>query len=111
MKAVINDLARYGKDMPAVVLGDLNTWEPAAVAKTFKLFAAESFQTPFVEQPTFSRRALFIPIDLKLDWIWLRNFEATSNGINRTIKLSDHCPLWVILRSPGAPVDSALTKQ
>ena len=111
MKAVINDLARYGKDMPAVVLGDLNTWEPAAVAKTFKLFAAASFQTPFDEQPTFSRGVLFIPIDLKLDWIWLRNLEATSNGIDRTIRLSDHWPLWVILRRPGAPVGAVTERQ
>jgi endonuclease/exonuclease/phosphatase family metal-dependent hydrolase len=106
MKAVIKDLARYGKALPAIVLGDLNTWEPAAVTKTFKLFAAEGFQTPFDDEPTFSRRALFIPIDLKLDWIWLRNLEATSNGINRTIKLSDHWPLWAILRRPGDPVNS-----
>jgi len=108
MKAVVNDLARYGKEIPAIVLGDLNTWEPAAVDKTFKLFVSESFHTPFDEQPTFSRRALFIPIDLKLDWIWLRNLEATSNGIDRTIKLSDHWPLWIILRRPGA-VDPAVT--
>ena len=111
MKAVINDLTRYSKDMPAIVLGDLNTWEPAAVAKTFKLFAAEGFHTPFDEQPTFFRRALFISIDLKLDWMWLRNLEPTSNGIDQTINLSDHWPLWVNLRTPGAAVDSTVTKQ
>jgi endonuclease/exonuclease/phosphatase family metal-dependent hydrolase len=103
MKAVLNDLTRYGKQMPAIVLGDLNTWEPAAVEKTFSLFVGESFHTPFDEQPTFSRRALFIPIDLKLDWIWLRNLEASSNGIDRTIKLSDHFPLWIVLRKPPSP--------
>lgn len=106
MKAVLNDLARYGKDMPAVVLGDLNTWEPDAVAKTFKLFAAEGFQTPFGEEPTFFRRALFIPIELKLDWIWLRNLQATRNGVDRTIKLSDHWPLWVVLQKPAGLVPS-----
>ncbi|HEY8186663.1 MAG TPA: endonuclease/exonuclease/phosphatase family protein [Pyrinomonadaceae bacterium] len=111
MKAVLNDLARYSKDMPVVVLGDLNTWEPAAVAETFKLFAAENFHTPFDDQPTFYRRALFIPIDLKLDWIWLRNLESTSNGIDRTIKLSDHFPLWINLRRPGTPIGSSPTKQ
>jgi endonuclease/exonuclease/phosphatase family metal-dependent hydrolase len=98
MKAVINDLAHYGKEMPAIVLGDLNTWEPAAVAKTFKLFAAENFHTPFDEQPTFLRRVLFLPIELKLDWIWLRNLEATSFGIDQTITLSDHWPLWMTVK-------------
>jgi len=97
-KAVLADLAHYPKGMPAVVLGDLNTWEPAAVAKTFKLFARENFQTPFDEQATFFRRILFVSIDLKLDWIWLRNLKYSSYGVNRKIELSDHWPLWVILR-------------
>lgn len=97
LKAVLTDLACYPKDMPAVVLGDFNTWEPEAVSKTFDLFAATSFHTPFDEQPTFLRRVLFVPIELKLDWIWLRNLSATSHGINQTTKLSDHWPLWVDL--------------
>lgn len=98
MKAVINELAGYGKEMPAIVLGDLNTWEPAAVAKTFELFAASNFHTPFDEQPTFARRVLFLPIELKLDWIWLRNLESTSYGIDQAISLSDHWPLWMTVR-------------
>ena len=99
IKAVLVDLACYPSDMPAVVVGDLNTWEPKAVSKTFELFAAANFHTPFDEQPTFSRRVLFVPIKLKLDWIWLRNLSATSHGIDQTIKLSDHWPLWVTLAS------------
>lgn len=106
MKAVINDLARYGKDMPAIVVGDLNTWEPVAIDKTFKLFIAENFQTPFAEESTFFTRALFIPIELKLDWIWVRNLEATSHGIDRAIKLSDHWPLWIVLRNSGPPTNT-----
>ncbi|MDQ2937228.1 MAG: hypothetical protein M3R67_06940, partial [Acidobacteriota bacterium] len=77
---------------------DLNTWEREAVAKTFKLFAAESFHTPFDDQPTFFRKILFVSVDLKLDWIWLRNVEETSYGVNRKIGLSDHWPLWLVLR-------------
>lgn len=109
MKAVIDDLARYRRDMPAIVLGDLNTWEPAMIDKTFKLFRGENFRTPFSEESTFSSRALFIPIELKLDWIWLRHLESTSHGIDQTIKLSDHWPLWVILRIP-TQVNPATTK-
>jgi endonuclease/exonuclease/phosphatase family metal-dependent hydrolase len=99
MKAVLVDLACYPTDMPAVVLGDLNTWEPATISKTFELFATAKFHTPFDKQPTFRRRVLFVPIDLKLDWIWLRNLSATSHGIDRSIKLSDHWPLWITLTS------------
>lgn len=99
MKAVLDDLAHYPKGMPAVVLGDFNTWEQDAVAKTSKLFTAENFHTPFDEQATFFRRVLFVSVDLKLDWIWLRNLEHSSYGVNRRIELSDHWPLWVVLRT------------
>jgi endonuclease/exonuclease/phosphatase family metal-dependent hydrolase len=97
MKAVIKDLARYPKDMPAIVMGDFNTWEPGAQGKTSKLFTAEGFHTPFDDQATFSRRVV-IRFNLKLDWIWLRNIEATKAGIDKGISLSDHWPLWVALR-------------
>lgn len=98
-KAVLTDLAQYPKDMPAIILGDLNTWEPDAVDKTSKLFPAENFSTPFDDdQATFSSRILIIPIKLKLDWIWLRGLEATSHGIDEKIDLSDHWPLWVVVK-------------
>ncbi|MEK6283346.1 MAG: endonuclease/exonuclease/phosphatase family protein [Acidobacteriota bacterium] len=97
IKAVLKDLAHYPKDMPAIVMGDLNTWEPGAGDKTSKLFTAEGFHTPFDGQPTFSRR-IVIRFSLKLDWIWLRNIEATKAGIDKDISLSDHWPLWVALR-------------
>ena len=105
-KAVLDDLARYEKDMPAIILGDLNTWEPAAIDQTFKLFIGERFQTPFAEESTFFTRVLLIPIELKLDWIWVRNLETTNHGIDRTIKLSDHWPLWIVLRRPEAPAEA-----
>ena len=101
MKAVIEDLAHHSKDMPAIVLGDLNTWEPAVIDKTFKLFTAEGFQTPFARETTFSVRTLFVPIKLKLDWIWLRNLHPSGHGIDRGIMLSDHWPLWVVVRRPS----------
>ena len=99
MKAVLADLAHHPKGMPAVVLGDFNTWERGAVRKTSKLFTAESFHTPFDEKPTFFRRVLFVSVKLKLDWIWLRNLEYSSYGVNRRIELSDHWPMWVVLRT------------
>lgn len=100
-KAVVEDLARHHQKMPAVILGDLNTWEPSAVSKTSKLFATEGFHTPFDGANTFSRNIFIIPLRLKLDWIWLRNLEATSHGIDRSITLSDHWPLWITLKTPS----------
>jgi endonuclease/exonuclease/phosphatase family metal-dependent hydrolase len=93
-KALLDDLAQYPKDMPAVIMGDLNTWESGAGSKTSKLFLDAGLKTPFGGESTFKRRVLFVPIDFKLDWVWLRGLEAATFGIDRTIELSDHWPLW-----------------
>lgn len=104
-KAVLKDLAQYPRHMRAIVLGDLNTWEPSAVKKTSELFVRENFKTPFANgKSTFQRTILLVPIKLKLDWIWLRELEATSHGIARKVTLSDHWPLWTVvsLKSSGS---------
>ena len=97
-KAVLDDLARYPADMPAIVMGDLNTWEPSADDKTAKFFTDAGWKTPFGGEATFKRRVLMVPIELKLDWVWLRGLEATSCGIDRKIEISDHWPLWTNLK-------------
>ena len=45
-KAVLEDLARHPNHMRAIILGDLNTWEPTAVRKTSELFVRQNFTTP-----------------------------------------------------------------
>lgn len=98
MQAVLKDLAKHPKDLRTVILGDLNTWEPDAVDLTSELFVKESFTTPFPNgQSTFLRR-IIIPIKFKLDWIWLRGLEPTRHGIDKKIGLSDHFPLWTVVR-------------
>lgn len=108
MKAVLADLEHYRKDMPAMILGDLNTWEMGAGKKTVKLFNSAGFHTPFDGRPTFFRRVLFLPILLRLDWIWLRHLQATGHGIDRDIGLSDHWPLWVTLKTKSSGSDKSL---
>src|ERR1700752_962858 len=93
-KAVLDDLAQYPKDMPAIIMGDLNTWEPNAHVKVTKFFSNAGLKTPFDGRKTFKRRILFVPLELKLDWVWLRGLEAASCGIDREIEISDHFPLW-----------------
>jgi len=97
MRAVLQDLAHYPKTMPAIVLGDFNTWEVNAVDETTKLFNDAGFATPFDNEPTFFTKVL-ISIELKLDWIWLRSLEPANHGIDRKIEVSDHWPLWTIVR-------------
>jgi endonuclease/exonuclease/phosphatase (EEP) superfamily protein YafD len=79
-------------------MGDLNTWQPNAERKTLKLFQDAAFTTPFGSHTTFLRKIFFVPIDLRLDWIWIRGLEATSYGIDRKITISDHFPLWATLK-------------
>ena len=98
MDAVIQDLGRHPKQMPAIVVGDFNTWETNADRKTIKLFTSAGFQTPFSGQTTFSRRILFVPFELRLDWIWLRGLTALTYGVDRKVDISDHWPLWANLK-------------
>lgn len=105
MKMALDDLASHPADMPAIVMGDLNTWEADAGTRTVKLFKGAGFHTPFDGDSTFCQQILFVPLKLKLDWIWLRNIEAKAHGIDRQVKLSDHWPLWttVNLKRSSAP--------
>ena len=98
MKAVLDDLKTFPENMPAIVLGDLNTWEPSAVRKTFKFFQQAGFQTPFDDDATFCRKIVLFDLKLKLDWIWLRGITAVNSGIDRDIKISDHWPLWAVVK-------------
>ena len=91
---ILEDLKRYPADMPAVVMGDFNTWQGSADDRTIKLFSDAGLKTPFGSQSTFRRRVLLVPIEFRLDWVWLRGLEATSHGIDREIEVSDHWPLW-----------------
>jgi endonuclease/exonuclease/phosphatase family metal-dependent hydrolase len=99
LKTVLQDLESYPKDLAAVVLGDFNTWEPDAVTEMSRLFLSKEFTTPFPnDRETFLRRILSVPISLKLDWIWLRGLQPQSYGIDEKICLSDHWPLWTVVR-------------
>jgi endonuclease/exonuclease/phosphatase family metal-dependent hydrolase len=97
-KAILEDLGRYPSDMPAVVMGDLNTWEAGAGRKTIKFFSDAGLKTPFGAQPTFRRRVLLVPIELELDWVLVRGLETVGYGIDRTLEVSDHWPLWTKVR-------------
>ena len=97
-KAVIDDLAQFPADIPASIMGDFNTWEPYGDDKVTKLFSDAGMKTPFGDQSTFRRKVLFVPVELKLDWVWLRGLEAATFGIDRKVEVSDHWPLWTNIR-------------
>lgn len=101
-KAVLQDLSQYPANMPAIVMGDFNTWEPNAAGKIIKLFTEAGMRTPFDGESTFKQKILLVPIKFRLDWVWLRGLEAASYGIDRDVKVSDHWPLWTNVR-PSLP--------
>jgi endonuclease/exonuclease/phosphatase family metal-dependent hydrolase len=97
-KALLDDLSHYPANTPTIIMGDLNTWEPNAYDQVTKLFSDAGLKTPFDGKKTFKRRILFVPLELKLDWVWLRGLDASSCGIDREIEISDHYPLWTNVR-------------
>ena len=90
--AVLEDLKRRPEAARAVVLGDFNTIKGKDVRAARKLFTEAGFATPFSDDHSTWRTFVF---KLKLDWLWLRGFEAAEFGIHKQVGLSDHWPLWV----------------
>jgi endonuclease/exonuclease/phosphatase family metal-dependent hydrolase len=97
-KAVIDDLAHFPAGTPAIIMGDFNTWEPNAGGKVRTLFTDAGLKTPFGDNSTFRRKVLFVPVELRLDWVWLRGLEAATFGIDKKVEVSDHFPLWTNVR-------------
>jgi endonuclease/exonuclease/phosphatase family metal-dependent hydrolase len=92
---VLEDLKRHPQVARAVVLGDFNTIKGKDVKAARKLFTDSGFATPFPDNLSTWRTFVF---KLKLDWLWLRGFEAGEFGIDKQVGLSDHWPLWVELK-------------
>jgi endonuclease/exonuclease/phosphatase family metal-dependent hydrolase len=105
--AVLEDLKRHPQVSRAVVVGDFNTIKGKDVKAARKLFTESGFATPFPDDLSTWRTFLF---KLKLDWLWLRGFEADTFGIDKEVGLSDHWPLWVRIKMGGqaaSPVAAA----
>ncbi|HEY0405149.1 MAG TPA: endonuclease/exonuclease/phosphatase family protein [Pyrinomonadaceae bacterium] len=95
LQAVLNDLAQHDKATASIVLGDFNTIEAEAIRDVTLLFTKAGFTTPFTNNEETWKTFI---ISLKLDWLWLRNLRAIEHGIDRKISLSDHWPLWTIVK-------------
>lgn len=102
LQAVLDDLARFPKSMPAIVAGDFNSWELPTIKNVRKLFTNAGFTTPLPDdESTFTQKAVLFDLELKLDWIWVRSLTPQSYGIDRKLKLSDHFPLWTVVKLAG----------
>jgi endonuclease/exonuclease/phosphatase family metal-dependent hydrolase len=105
-RALLDDLQKFPKEMPVIILGDFNTWEAPAVKDTRKLFTTAGFETPFPDdESTFSTKIVLFNLKLKLDWIWVRGLTPSSYGIDRNLKVSDHFPLWTVVKFTTTKTD------
>ncbi|HEX5708833.1 MAG TPA: endonuclease/exonuclease/phosphatase family protein, partial [Pyrinomonadaceae bacterium] len=91
-RTVLEDLSQHARLRRVVVVGDFNTIKEKDVRAARKLFTDAGFATPFEDDRATFKVVFF---DFKLDWIWLRGFESVAYGIDKSIGLSDHWPLWV----------------
>ncbi|HVF45602.1 MAG TPA: endonuclease/exonuclease/phosphatase family protein [Pyrinomonadaceae bacterium] len=98
-RSVLEDLKRFPEARGAIVLGDFNTIKQKDVSAARKLFAGAGFSTPFADDRTTWKTFI---VKLKLDWLWLRGLDAGSFGIDKSVDLSDHWPLWAEVRVTGS---------
>ena len=102
LRSVLDDLQKHPKDMPAIVAGDFNAWEAPAIQDIRKMFTNAGFTTPLPDdESTFSTKIVLFNLKLKLDWIWVRGLTPSSYGIDRSLKVSDHFPLWTEVKLPA----------
>ncbi|HVF67015.1 MAG TPA: endonuclease/exonuclease/phosphatase family protein [Pyrinomonadaceae bacterium] len=98
-RSVLEDLKRFPEARGAIVLGDFNTIKQKDVNAARKLFADAGFDTPFPDDKTTWQTFI---VKLKLDWLWLRGLDATGYGIDKSVDLSDHWPLWATVKVPSS---------
>jgi endonuclease/exonuclease/phosphatase family metal-dependent hydrolase len=95
ISAVLESLAKFPNHKHAIVLGDLNTLSARNSEETHKVFSGAGFLTPLSDD---LRTWRLMMIELRLDWVWLRDLSAVESGVARQITFSDHFPVWARIR-------------
>jgi endonuclease/exonuclease/phosphatase family metal-dependent hydrolase len=102
-RTVLEDLKRFPEVRGVIILGDFNTLKQKDVKAARKLFTDAGFTTPFADDRTTWKTFI---VELKLDWLWLRGLDSTGFGIDKSIDLSDHWPLWAKVKVQSFKVQS-----
>ena len=95
ISAVLESLGKFPKHSRAIVLGDLNTTSERNSEDTRRVFSSAGFSTPLSDD---LRTWRIMMIELRLDWLWLRDLSAVESGVARQITFSDHFPVWARIR-------------
>ena len=99
-QAVLDDSkTNHAQIKQSIVVGDFNTITSKDVNATSHLFTENGFHTPFSN--SLSTWKTFI-IELKLDWMWLNGLDVKDYGIDKKVEMSDHWPLWAVVRMNAA---------
>lgn len=78
-------------NLPTILLGDFNTLTPNARKQTRKFLEARGFNTPFKSFTSTWRAGLYRN---HTDWIFLRGLNSLRHGVVKSLKISDHYPIW-----------------
>lgn len=85
-------LQQADKDnLPTILLGDFNTLTPDARKQTRKFLNARGYQTPFKSFTSTWRAGLYRN---HTDWIFMRGLKSLRHGVIKSLKISDHYPIW-----------------
>ncbi len=95
ISAVLESLAKYPNHRRAIVLGDLNTVSARNSEDTNKVFSGAGFSTPLGDD---LRTWRLLTIEMRLDWVWLRDLSVIDSGVARQVTFSDHFPVWAKIR-------------
>ncbi len=106
-RTVLEDVKRFPEARGVIVCGDFNTIKQKDVRAARKLFTEAGFTTPFADDK--STWKTFI-VKLKLDWLWLRGLDAAGFGIDKSVGLSDHWPLWAKVKVPSSKSQAQSSK-
>lgn len=109
--------AAGGDGAPAQVIGgDFNTnpfrwlWSMAPIFRSNQARAVDNFmsengfQTSFAKAGHTSRKGFFL---LRLDSLYTRGVRWLNHAIERSVKSSDHAPLWIDIAWPPETEDAA----
>lgn len=76
---------------PTIILGDFNTLSSRKCLETRRFFESHGYTTPL---PTGTPTWRGAGIRLHADWIFARDLRIVRWGVARSVKVSDHWPVW-----------------
>lgn len=78
-------------NLPTILLGDFNTLTPNARKTTRKFLESRGYATPFKSFTSTWRAGLY---KNHTDWIFTRGLKCLRYGVIKSLRVSDHFPIW-----------------